>query len=76
MSRASQWFGSFLKDPSGRVPIEYAVALALIVVGVIYGVRNMGNATSNQDNATSNMLNGGPIPASAGGPSGSSTSGS
>jgi Flp pilus assembly pilin Flp len=65
MKNMGNWFRSFLRQESGRVPIEYAVAIALIIVGVIFGLRSMGNSVSNQNNATSNMLNGGPIPSAS-----------
>jgi Flp pilus assembly pilin Flp len=63
--KSREWFGSFLQEESGKVPIEYAVALALIAAGIIVGLRSMGNSVSNQNNATSSLLNGGPIPSSS-----------
>jgi Flp pilus assembly pilin Flp len=65
MNSLGKQFRSFLRKDSGKVPIEYAVAIALIVIGVFFGLMNMGNSVSNQNNATSNMLNGGPIPSAS-----------
>jgi Flp pilus assembly pilin Flp len=65
MNTMGNWFKSFLRQDNGKVPIEYAVAIALIIVGVFFALQNMGNSVSNQNNATSNMLNGGPIPSAS-----------
>jgi Flp pilus assembly pilin Flp len=58
MCRIRQWVAAFLKGEQGKIPVEYAVALALITGAIIVGVQLLGNAANNQNNATSNMLTG------------------
>jgi Flp pilus assembly pilin Flp len=53
---------------SGAEPTQYAIALALIIVAVIGGLKLLGSAANNQHNATSTMLQNAATPSS---PSGS-----
>jgi Flp pilus assembly pilin Flp len=59
MFRIRQWVKSFLKCEQGKIPVEYAVALALIAGAIAMGVQALTTAANNQNNATSNMLTGG-----------------
>jgi Flp pilus assembly pilin Flp len=53
----------FLKCESAKIPVEYAVAAALIAAAVILGIKSLGNAANNQNNATSTMLQNSVTPA-------------
>ena len=65
MKSTGKWFRFFWHEEGGSIPIEYAVAIALIAIGIFFGLTSLGGSVSNQNNATSNMLNGGPIPSSS-----------
>jgi Flp pilus assembly pilin Flp len=56
MATVRRWLTSFGSSESGRIAVEYAVAAALIAIAVIAGIRLVGTAANNQNNATSNML--------------------
>jgi Flp pilus assembly pilin Flp len=56
MERIGKWLKKFLNHDSGAEPVQYAVALALIIVAVVGGLQLLGGAANNQNNATSNML--------------------
>jgi Flp pilus assembly pilin Flp len=47
---------NLLLRESGAEPTQYAIALALIIVAVIGGLKLLGSAANNQHNATSTML--------------------
>ena len=53
---------AFLARDCGKVQVEYMVAVGLIVLAIAYGVKYLAAAANNQNNATSNMLNGGSYP--------------
>jgi Flp pilus assembly pilin Flp len=65
MKSTGKWFRFFWHEEGGNIPIEYAVAIALIAIAIFFGLTSLGSSVSNQNNATSNMLNGGPIPSSS-----------
>ncbi|HMC90104.1 MAG TPA: hypothetical protein VKI17_11180 [Gemmataceae bacterium] len=53
------------QEESGLEPVQYAIALALIVCMVIGGIKLVGTASNSQHNATSNMLQQASTPKSA-----------
>ncbi|TMQ34982.1 MAG: hypothetical protein E6K70_04740 [Planctomycetota bacterium] len=57
MKRLCKWLFEFAKHENGTVTAgQYAVALALIVIAIIAGVRHLGHVTMRQNNSTSNYL--------------------
>jgi Flp pilus assembly pilin Flp len=56
---------NLLLRESGAEPVQYAIALAFIIVIVMGGLRLLGNAANNQNNATSNMLQNAATPSSS-----------
>ena len=66
MKRFCRWLLSFGKREHGSMePGQYAVALALIIIAVIAGLRLLSNATNNQNNSTSNYLQNAATPRSS-----------
>jgi Flp pilus assembly pilin Flp len=47
---------AFLRCDSGRSYVEYGVAAALVAFACLAGIRFLGNATNNQNNATSDFV--------------------
>ena len=62
----SRSLARFVRGDSGVEPVQYAVALALIIVAVIGGLRLLGNASNSQNNATSSYLQNAATPRSSG----------
>jgi Flp pilus assembly pilin Flp len=56
MKRLRQWLLQLVREQNAAEPTQYAIAIALIICAVIGGLTLLGNATNNQNNATSNML--------------------
>jgi Flp pilus assembly pilin Flp len=66
MKRFCRWLLNFGKREHGSMePGQYAVALALITIAVIAGLRLLGNATSKENNATSDYLRNAATPRSS-----------
>ncbi|HEV3118232.1 MAG TPA: hypothetical protein VGY58_14370 [Gemmataceae bacterium] len=56
MKRLRQWLLQLARKQDAAEPTQYAIAISLIICLVIGGLKMLGNATNNQNNATSNML--------------------
>jgi Flp pilus assembly pilin Flp len=65
MSSLRSWLRKFALQSEGRIAVEYALAAALIAIAVLAGIRLLGNATNNQNNSTSNMLQNASTPSSS-----------
>jgi len=62
MKLLRNWLCNLLQRQSGAEPVQYAIALGLIIVVVVGGLKLLGGAANNQNNATSNMLQNAAIP--------------
>jgi Flp pilus assembly pilin Flp len=66
MSTIRKHLADFCKDTTAGIPhVEYAVALALIIVGIVFALQSLGSAANNQNNSTSTMLQNSVTPGNA-----------
>jgi Flp pilus assembly pilin Flp len=56
MKCVKEWLRELVREESAAEVTQYAIAVSLIVVLIIGGLKLLGNATNNQNNQTSNML--------------------
>jgi Flp pilus assembly pilin Flp len=56
MRNSRNWLAAFLRCDSGRSYVEYGIAAALVAFACLAGIRLLGNATNNQNNATSDFV--------------------
>ena len=56
MHRFGKWLRRLGFEESGVEHVQYAVAISLIVIAIIAGLKLLGNATNHQNDATSTML--------------------